>query len=470
MACTTILIGKKASYDGSTIVARNEDSGAGAFNPKKMVFYKREENSRRYKSVLSDFEITLEGGSYSYIAVPNAVSGEGIWAAAGINEKNVGMTATETITSNERVQGMDPLLSKNKETGLYSGIGEEDMVSLVLPYINSAREGVKRLGRILEEYGSYEMNAIAFHDQDEIWLLETIGGHNYIARKVPDDSYVVMPNQQGIDEFDFEDAYGEEKNFMCSASLKELTEKYHLDLSLDGKFNPRLAFGSDTIFDKIYNTPRAYIMHTYFNKDYLDENNLDYFSNNLPWALKASRKITIEDVKEILSNHYEGTKYDPYIGEKANKVLRPIGINRNNFLGISQIRGFMPDGLKSIFHLAYASNVFNGLISQYTSVDRAEEYFSNTGDKVDTSSFYWTNRIIAALADPHFKLANALIDSYQRKIRINSQRVIAETDKKILELNASKEEMKKQLEDANEKIAIEAKKHRWISFGNFRFS
>lgn len=35
----------------------------------------------------------------------------------------------------------------------------------------------------------------------------------------------------------------------------------------------------------------------------------------------------------------------------------------------------MPDGLKSIFHLAYASNVFNGLISQYTSVDRAEEYF-----------------------------------------------------------------------------------------------
>ena len=90
--------------------------------------------------------------------------------------------------------------------------------------------------------------------------------------------------------------------------------------------------------------------------------------------------------------------------------------------------------------------------------DLVEEYFSNTGDKVDTSSFYWTNRIIAALADPHFKLANALIDSYQRKVRINSQKVIAETDKKILELNVSKEEMKKQLEDANEKIAIEAKK------------
>ena len=35
MACTTILIGKKASYDGSTIVARNEDSCAGKFDPKR---------------------------------------------------------------------------------------------------------------------------------------------------------------------------------------------------------------------------------------------------------------------------------------------------------------------------------------------------------------------------------------------------------------------------------------------------
>ena len=35
MACTTILVGKKASYDGSTIIARNDDSGAGNYTPKK---------------------------------------------------------------------------------------------------------------------------------------------------------------------------------------------------------------------------------------------------------------------------------------------------------------------------------------------------------------------------------------------------------------------------------------------------
>ena len=37
MACTTILVGKKASYDGSTMIARNDDSGSGHFTPKKAV-------------------------------------------------------------------------------------------------------------------------------------------------------------------------------------------------------------------------------------------------------------------------------------------------------------------------------------------------------------------------------------------------------------------------------------------------
>lgn len=36
MSCTTILVGKDASYDGSTMIARNDDSGAGRYTAKKM--------------------------------------------------------------------------------------------------------------------------------------------------------------------------------------------------------------------------------------------------------------------------------------------------------------------------------------------------------------------------------------------------------------------------------------------------
>ena len=50
------------------------------------------------------------------------------------------------------------------------------------------------------------MNGIAFQDTNEIWWLETIGGHHWMARRVPDDVYVVMPNQLGLDMLDLDDA------------------------------------------------------------------------------------------------------------------------------------------------------------------------------------------------------------------------------------------------------------------------
>ena len=57
---------------------------------------------------------------------------------------------------------------------------------------------MKRLGSLLETYGTYEMNGIAFQDRDEIWWLETIGGHSLDREKrVPDDVYVVMPKPAG---------------------------------------------------------------------------------------------------------------------------------------------------------------------------------------------------------------------------------------------------------------------------------
>ena len=139
------------------------------------------------------------------------------------------MSATETITTNARVLGADPLVK--------DGFGEEDMLTLVLPYIKTAREGVLRLGELLETYGTYESNGIAFADTEEIWWLETIGGHHWIAKKVPDDHYVAMPNQFGIDNFDLEDALTSKKNHMCSSDMKEFIEKYYLDLSLNSKFN-----------------------------------------------------------------------------------------------------------------------------------------------------------------------------------------------------------------------------------------
>lgn len=181
MSCTTILVGKKASYDGSTIIARDDDSGSGRYDPKKFIAVAPQDQPRHYRSVLSHVEIDLPDNPCRYSIVPNVLPNRGILAEAGVNERNVAMSATETIAVNERVLAADPLveLQPANEAAdtpeIPGGIGEEDIITLVLPYVTTAREGVARLAELLETYGTYESNGIIISDVNEIWYVETIG-------------------------------------------------------------------------------------------------------------------------------------------------------------------------------------------------------------------------------------------------------------------------------------------------------
>ena len=451
MACTTILVGKNASYDGSTMIARNDDSGSGHFMPKKFVVVHPEDHPAVYHSVISHVEIPLPGNPLRMTAMPNAIEGKGIWAAAGANAANVGMTATETITSNPRVLGADPLVP--------GGIGEEDLVMLVLPYIRSAREGVQRLGQLLETYGTYEMNGIAFQDVGEIWWLETIGGHHWMARRVPDDVYVVMPNQLGIDAFDLEDAFGEQKEFLCSADLRQFLAENHLDLSTDGVLNPRDAFGSHDDADHVYNTPRAWYMLRTLNPNTFvwDGPDADYTprSDDLPWCMNPEKKLTPEDVKYVLSSHYQGTPYDPYAsyGDKSQRgMYRSIGINRNDFMALIQMRPDVPAEQSAIEWVAYASNAFNTMVPFYANVETTPAYLSCTTGEVSTDSFYWVSRMIAAMTDASYARSLIHAERYELAVLSASRALVKEYDAKLsAELDAARRAALR--EEANEAIA-----------------
>ena len=195
MACTTILVGKDASYDGSTIIARNEDSANGEFCPKRFIVVKPDEQPRHYKSVLSHVEVDLPDEPLQYTAVPNADLKEGIWGEAGVNEANVAMSATETLTTNERVLGADPFVElasqgqRKARTATSGSARRYRRKRTSLPSCRTSRPPVKAYGvsgALLEQYGTYEMNGVAFSDVDEIWWLETVGGHHWVAKRVPD--------------------------------------------------------------------------------------------------------------------------------------------------------------------------------------------------------------------------------------------------------------------------------------------
>lgn len=456
MPCTTILVGKKASASGNCLMARNDDSGAGKYSPKKLVVDLPQCLPKVYESVISHVRIPLPEGALSYTAFPNVLEGRGLWEECGVNSAGVGMTATETITSNPRVLGADPLVVYDPKTNTPGGIGEEDMVTITLPFIRTAREGVQRLGKLLEEYGTYELNGIGFSDNDEIWWMETIGGHHWMARRVPDDAYAVIPNQLGLDQLDFDDALGAQKNYMCSPDLKEFVVENHLDLSMNGgAFNPRDTFGSHSDSDHVYNTPRAWYMERYFNPTTVKWDGPDAkytpTSDNIPWCMVPEKKITVEDIKYILSSHYQQTPYDPYAfkGDLSMRgVYRPIGINRTSVLGLVENR---PDG-QTIEWAAFASNPFNALVPFYTHVDTMPEYVSNTTAEVNTNNLYWTSRLIGAMCDASFQVSKSFVETYQNNVLIQAREVLNDYDPLIAE--ESDEDRKNELRvQANQKIA-----------------
>lgn len=494
MACTTILVGKKASYDGSTMIARNDDSGAGGYTPKKLEVVLPKDQPRLYRSVISHVEIELPDNPMRYSSVPNALEGEGLWAGAGVNAANVAMTATETIASNVRVLGADPLVLLQRAEGdrpeIPGGIGEEDYPTIVLPYIRSAREGVLRTAELLEKYGTYEMNGIAFADVDEIWWMETFGGHHWIARRVPDDQYVIMPNQSGIDFFDLEDAFGEGKDFLCSKDLREFMADNHLDLTMkaagteennaetgtDGScknFNPRDAFGTHDDADHIYNTPRAWYVCRYFNPHCADWDGRGVIDprtgaplrqyrpmdDDLPWSMVPEKKITVEDVKYVLSSHFQGTPYDPYgnSGDPSMRgTFRCIGVNRTDFLALLQLRPYVPAQICAVEWLAFGSNVFNTLVPFYPNTDCAPAYLATTKEQVDTGSFYWSCRLIAALADAQYAVTKMHIERYQISVMSKAHAILKKYDRQISAASAGTDIVSAETDIASSKETVSA--------------
>ena len=437
--CTTILVGKDATIDGSTMIARSEDGGSTII-PEAFIAVNPKDQPKHYKAVISGQEIDDEDllpNPLRYTSAPDASGKNGIWAAAGINDATVAMTATETITTNSRIQGIDPLVEEG-------GLGEEDFVTLTLPYIHSAREGVKRLGYLVEKYGTYEMNGSAFADHDEVWYIETIGGHHWAARRIPDDAYVAAPNRLNIDFFDFND----EENFMCSSDLLDIINEYHLNPDYQG-YNLRHIFGSSTIKDAHYNNPRAWYIHRYFDPEWEGEPG----DQDQPFITYAKKKISPEDIKFLESSHYQDTKYDVYgtpNTEAEKKLFRPIGINRNFETHILQIRNDVEEGIAGVQWLAFGPNTFNCFVPFYTNVTTTPASFQ-TGPDFDLTKIFWLNKLNAQLGDTNYKVYSALEQAFEEKTMAKLRQIENETDRAVKGLTGR--DLQKKLEEANQKMA-----------------
>ncbi|MGC7976311.1 C69 family dipeptidase, partial [Salmonella enterica] len=207
IACTTLLVGNQASADGSFIIARNEDGSANNAKHKvihPVAFHQQGE----YKAHRNNFSWPLPETAMRYTAIHDFDTNDNAMGEAGFNSAGVGMSATETIYNGRAALAADPYVTK-------TGITEDAIESVILPVAQSARQGAKLLGDIIEQKGAGEGFGVAFIDSKEIWYLETGSGHQWLAVRLPADSYFVSANQGRLRYYDPND----NANYMASPTL-----------------------------------------------------------------------------------------------------------------------------------------------------------------------------------------------------------------------------------------------------------
>lgn len=420
-ACTTILVGKKATIDGSTMIARNDDTFL-PLTPQRFIMQKAVHGRHEmWRSTQNGFEAPLPADGYRTTMTPNVdVKGLGYFGESSINEKNVAMSATESVYGNPLALAHDPFV--------VDGLAEDSLQSMVAPFITSAREGVLYLGELIKKYGSPEGNGVLFADKDEVWYMEIVTGHHWAATRIPDDAYAIAANQVAQDYIDFNDP----QNYLWSEGLQEFVEKYHLNPD-KSTFNFRKIFGTDNEKDRHYNTPRVWYGQRYFNPEIQQ----DPRSSDLPFICRSKRLLKVEDLTYVLASHYNETKYDPLgHGSQADKLkFRPISLNRTQNSHVLQIRNDVFAKNAALMWICFGVPTFTPYVPFYTNATDTDPSWSQTPLEYDITSAYWMYRTLSMLTESHYAQFVQKNRDYLIKTREVLHRLISEIDNGVADLN-----------------------------------
>lgn len=237
-ACTTLYVGGNLTEEGTPFVARTEDYGADMNKLWMIAEAGKWKAGDTYVScsAYGAMEWTFTHDSYRFTHFTNDVfydtcpeCGEKVntgnpedfhysYTEFGTNEKGVSVSATETISGNEAVLAVDPLVKTGEKGG---GIEETDIPTIILAEAASAREGVELLCRIYDTYGAFFESGLFICDQNETWYMENCTGTQYVAVKLNNDMMFIEPNISILGPIDLDDT----DNVIASDRLMEVAKQ-----------------------------------------------------------------------------------------------------------------------------------------------------------------------------------------------------------------------------------------------------
>ena len=390
-ACSAFIVGKDLTADGSTLFGRTEDypyaPDGGRHNQNYVVVpAKTYKDGDKIEDESNGFTYPHLANEMKYTAVYDSDrdnGSNGNFAAHGFNELGVAMTATVSATPNDKVLKEDPLVK--------DGLPEASLVDLALPRAKTAREVIETVAKVLDEKGSAEGNIIVAADKNELWYMEILSGHQYVAIKFPTNKYAVFANTYYLGHVDLND----KENVIASKDVEEVAKKadnYKTDK--DGNFMIAKSYGPDKYMER--NRSRTYAgikwMDPQAKVNYDDE-----AFDLLREPTDPNKKYTVHDMIAEQRNRFEHLpeyKADDLVevGKKIDTNVYKYALGNENVIDahVYQIKPNLPNAFGGVMWLGLAQSRNTPYVPFYGNVEDTYEAFKNRSTKYDGKSWYWT--------------------------------------------------------------------------------
>lgn len=414
-ACTAVYVGQDVSEDGSIIFARSNDF-QGVHGNHVTVTPRVENEPGRLMPVNFNQTVKTEipATTYQYTATPSLNStlenaSIPIDAAACTNEYGVSMSMSVTAFSNKAALEADPLVD--------DGITEFTANDLVICQSKTAREGVEVLLGLIDKYGSSETNIAIIADQNEVWYVEMYTGHQYAAVKLPRDKVSVFGNEFSLDYIsDYEDN-------ITSKNLISLAEEK--GFAVHGKNNEVNLF--DTYSGKEVTTEYSHL-RTWYGHQLLSPSKFsaDYKHNAIyPLCFTPDKKVSVQDVCDILRNRYEGTKYSP--DKYHQDDIRVIGSDTTMSAHVIQVFPNLPADMSTVTWVSSGPPVYGVYVPVSNDCINVSEAYGanqplNETDVFDTDNYpYYTFKDICTrcVGPENYKIYGEPVQAYWHKAESN---------------------------------------------------
>lgn len=345
-ACSNLIVGKKASVDGSVMVSYNADD-YGMFG--HLCHYPAGTHPKGTMRQIYDWDSGVYHGEIEEAPVTYNVIGN-------INEFQLSIGETTYGGREEMVDS----------TGI---LDYGSLIYVTLQRAKTAREAISVMTSLVEKYGyNSEGETFSICDPNEAWIMEMQGtgagskGVVWVAMRIPDDAICAHANQSRIGKFNMKD----KKNVLYSKNVISYARKMGWFNGKDSEFSWKNTYAFPDFSGRRFCDARVW---SFFNH-YADD-----FDRYLPWALGKdkdaedmplwivpNRKLSVADVENGMRDHYEGTAlaldttsigggiYEmPYrptpltftVDGKQYFNERPISTQQTAFTFVSQLRSWL---------------------------------------------------------------------------------------------------------------------------------